>query len=319
MRGRTGAARYDRRSVPPPPYAVLTSARSTLRFFLGDCLQVMPALPPASMDVIVTSPPYNLGIPYRSYADRLPRERYLHWTGDWVAAAARWLGSDGSMFLNVGAKPTDPWTAIDIALAARPHLHLQNTLHWIKSIAIDREAAGAAAGLQRDLAVGHYKPINSRRFVNDCHEFVFHFSRSGRVELDRLALGVAYQDQSNVTRWRAAGGGTRCRGNTWFMPYDTIQSRDKDRPHPATFPVQLPEYCLRLHGLRRVRQVADPFAGLGSTAVCCAQLGLDFVGIELDEGYLKEAIERTRAALSGSGSTRGGARRRRLGDRPGTA
>ena len=307
------------RSVTPPPYAVLTSPRSTLRFFLGDCLQVMPALPPASIDVVVTSPPYNLGIPYRSYADRLPRDRYLHWTGEWVEAAARWLGPDGSMFLNVGAKPTDPWTAIDIALAARPHLHLQNTLHWIKSIAIDRDAVGAAAGLQRDLALGHYKPINSRRFVNDCHEFVFHFSRSGQVELDRLALGVAYQDQSNVTRWRAAGGGTRCRGNTWFMPYDTIQSRDKERPHPATFPVQLPEYCLRLHGLGRVRQVADPFVGLGSTAVCCAQLGLDFVGIELDEGYLNEAIERARAALDGSGSTRGGARRRGLGDRHGRA
>jgi site-specific DNA-methyltransferase (adenine-specific) len=307
--------------VTPRPYAVLASTRATLRFFLGDCLQIMAALPAESIDVIVTSPPYNLGIAYRSYADRLPRDRYLHWTGEWVAAAARWLRPDGSLFLNVGAKPTDPWTAIDIALAARPHLHLQNTLHWIKSIAIDRGAAGAAAGIDRDLALGHYKPINSRRFVNDCHEFVFQFSRSGRVELDRLALGVPYQDPSNVKRWQAAGGGTRCRGNTWFMPYDTIQSRDKDRPHPATFPVQLPEHCLRLHGLRRVRAVADPFLGLGSTAVSCAALGLDFVGIELDEAYLKESIDRARAALDGSTRSRRGtsaARRASPRRRPGS-
>jgi site-specific DNA-methyltransferase (adenine-specific) len=260
----------------------------------------MPAFPAASLDVVVTSPPYNLGIRYRSYADRLPRQRYLDWTGAWVAATARWLRPEGSLFLNVGAKPTDPWTAIDIAQAARPHLHLQNTLHWIKSIAIDRDSAGAGAGLERDIAVGHYKPINSRRFVNDCHEFIFQFSPSGRVELDRLALGVPYQDPSNVARWQAAGGGTRCRGNTWFMPYDTIQSRDKDRPHPATFPPRLPEYCLRLHGLDRISTVADPFLGLGSTAVACATLGVDFVGIELDRGYLDEAIERTRAALNGS-------------------
>ena len=262
----------------------------------------MPAFPAASLDVVVTSPPYNLGIRYRSYADRLPRQRYLDWTGAWVAATARWLRRDGSLFLNVGAKPTDPWTAIDIAQAARPHLHLQNTLHWIKSIAIDRDSAGAGAGLERDLAVGHYKPINSRRFVNDCHEFIFQFSPSGRVELDRLALGVPYQDPSNVARWQAAGGGTRCRGNTWFMPYDTIQSRDKDRPHPATFPPRLPEYCLRLHGLDRIKTVADPFLGLGSTAVACATLGVDFVGIELDQGYLDEAIERTRLALNGGHS-----------------
>ena len=303
----------------PRPHTTLKSGRTTLRFYLGDALGILDRLPPGSVDAIVTSPPYNLGIRYRSYDDTIPRSEYLEWTGQWAQRAAGALAVDGSLFLNVGAKPTDPWTALDVAQAVRPHLQLQNTIHWIKSIAIEKALAGSRAKLDEDLAVGHYKPINSRRFVNDCHEFVFHFSRSGQVELDRLALGVAYQDQSNVTRWRAAGGGTRCRGNTWFMPYDTIQSRDKERPHPATFPVRLPEYCLRLHGLGRVRQVADPFAGLGSTAVCCAQLGLDFVGIELDEGYLNEAIERARAALDGSGSTRGGARRRGLGDRHGRA
>ena len=75
------------------------------------------------------------------------------------------------------------------------------------------------------------------------------------------------------------------------------QSRDKDRPHPATFPPKLPEMCLRLHGLERARLVADPFLGLGSTAVACAELGVSFIGIEMDEGYLQQAIERTRDAL----------------------
>jgi site-specific DNA-methyltransferase (adenine-specific) len=50
--------------------------------------------------------------------------------------------------------------------------------------------------------------------------------------------------------------------------------------------------CLRLHGVDRIRTVADPFLGLGSTAVACAQLGLNFVGVEMDEGYLKEAVAR---------------------------
>jgi site-specific DNA-methyltransferase (adenine-specific) len=294
--------------VPQRPYDVLTAHRATLSFYLGDCLEVMSGFPAGSLDAVVTSPPYNLGIRYRSYQDRLPREQYLEWTGAWVAAAARWLAPEGSLFLNVGAKPTDPWTAIDIALAARPHLTLQNTLHWVKSIAIDQDAAGAGAGLERDLALGHYKPINSRRFVNDCHEFIFHFTHGGRVEVDRLALGVPYQDVSNVTRWQGAGGGTRCRGNAWFMPYDTIQRREKDRPHPATFPPRLPEYCLRLHGLTRLRRVADPFLGLGSSAVACAGLGIDFVGIEIDEDYLKDAITRTKAVIEGRRQT---SRRRR--------
>ena len=282
----------------PKPHTILESRRGTLRFYLGDCVEILAALEPASISVVATSPPYNLGVRYRSYRDSLPRQHYLEWTARWVEAVRRVLPPDGSLFLNVGAKPTDPWTAMEVAQAARPYLQLQNTIHWIKSIAIDRDAAGASAHLDRDLAVGHYKPINSGRFVNDCHEFIFHFTPQGQTPLDRRAIGVEYQDASNIARWQSGGSNRRCRGNTWFIPYDTIQSRDKDRPHPATFPPRLPEYCFKLHGLSRITTAMDPFLGLGSTAVAAAGLGLDFVGIEMDEHYLGEAIERTRKVLA---------------------
>ena len=281
----------------PKAHTTITASGATFRFYLGDSLDILGRLTPGAVSAIVTSPPYNLGIRYRTYDDTLPRDRYLAWTGEWIGQAARVLAPDGSLFLNVGAKPTDPWTALDVAQAARPHLQLQNTIHWIKSIAIEKALAGTRSGLQDDLAVGHYKPINSQRFLHDCHEFIFHFSPLGRTPLDRQAVGVKYQDQSNVGRWQTAASGVRCRGNTWFIPYQTIQSREKDRPHPATYPPKLPEMCLRLHGLQRLHLVADPFLGLGSTAVACAQLGVSFLGIEMDEDYLKDAIARTRAAL----------------------
>ena len=277
----------------PRAHTTIVTGGSTLRFYLGDCLDVLRSFTPGGVSAIVTSPPYNLGIRYRSYADTLPRAAYLEWTAEWIAAAKRALEHDGSLFLNVGAKPTDPWTAMDVAQEARKHLELQNTIHWIKSIAIDRDAAGGT-----DLAVGHYKPINSARFVNDCHEFIFHFTPEGRTRLERTAIGVPYQDQSNVTRWRAAASNVRCRGNAWFIPYDTIQSRDADRPHPATFPPRLADYCFRLHGTGRIRLALDPFLGLGSTAIAAAGLGLDFIGIEIDSHYLKEAIARTHSAIA---------------------
>jgi site-specific DNA-methyltransferase (adenine-specific) len=290
----------------PDPVATVDRSGATLRFFQGDSLELLGRLEPASVGVIVTSPPYNLGIRYRSYDDGMPRKEYLAWTSQWIRAAARVLTPDGSLFLNVGAKPTDPWTALDVAQAAREHLTLQNTIHWIKSIVIDRDAARGNARLPRDLAVGHYKPINSERFLNDCHEFVFHFTPAGRTPLSRRAIGVPYQDSSNIARWRAASNGLRCRGNTWFIPYDTIQSRDKERPHPATFPPRLPEQCLRLHGLDRIALVVDPFMGLGSTAVACAQLGLNFVGMELDGDYLSEAIARVDRPTRGEKNDAGG-------------
>ena len=284
----------------PEPHTILKGRRGTLRFFLGDCVELLPRFPEAAISAVVTSPPYNLGVQYRTYRDSLPREHYLEWTREWIAAVRRGLAPDGSLFLNVGAKPTDPWTAMDVAQTAREVLQLQNTIHWIKSIAIDKDAAGAAADLDRDLAVGHYKPINSDRFVNDCHEFIFHFTAEGRTPLDRRAIGVPYQDASNIARWQTGGNNRRCRGNTWFIPYDTIQSRDKERPHPATFPARVPEFCFKLHGLSRLKLALDPFLGLGSSAVAAAQLDLDFVGIEMDEHYLAEAIERTRKVLPSS-------------------
>jgi site-specific DNA-methyltransferase (adenine-specific) len=282
---------------PPRPRVELKLGRSTVQFFLGDCLTVLPTLEPQSIGCVVTSPPYNLGIKYRSYQDDLPRSDYLNWTDRWLRAASKVLADQASLFLNVGAKPTDPWIPLEVAQVARRYFKLQNTIHWVKSIAIDRESAGQAAGLDRDMAVGHYKPINSDRFVNDCHEFIFHFPPGGRTPLDRRAVGVPYQDRSNVKRWAGAGEGLRCRGNTWFIPYETIQSRDRDRPHPASFPPKVPEQCLRLHGLGRAGTVLDPFMGLGSTAIAAVRLGLDFVGIEMDEHYLREAVSRVKASI----------------------
>jgi site-specific DNA-methyltransferase (adenine-specific) len=282
----------------PRPAADFSVGSARIQLYLGDCLAILPGLPRQLVGVLVTSPPYNLGIKYRTYDDDLPRKDYLAWTDSWLRAAAKLLGEQGSLFLNVGAKPTDPWIPLEVAQVARQHFKLQNTIHWVKSIAIDREAAGRAAGLDQDVAVGHYKPINSDRFINDCHEFIFHFSPGGRTPLDRRAVGVPYQDRSNIKRWAAAGEGLRCRGNTWFIPYETIQSRDRDRPHPASFPPKVPEQCIRLHGVARAGTVLDPFLGLGSSAIAAARLGLDFIGIEMDEYYLKQAVERIKTAFA---------------------
>jgi len=264
---------------------------------LGDFLERSPELLAAgAVDVMVTSPPYNIGINYKSYADNLSRADYLEWTALWAAEAHRVLSDEGSLFLNVGVRPSEPWAAWDVASVFREHFHLQNVIHWIKSISIAKQDAGNYEGLTKDITVGHYKPINSKRFLNDAQEYIFHFTKSGNVPLDRLAVGVPYQDPSNIKRWSAANGGLHCRGNVWFIPYPTIKFRSTDRPHPATFPVRLPEMCIRLHGTDLIRKnkglVMDPFLGLGSSGVAAKRLGLDFVGFEVEPEYLEFAKRR---------------------------
>ncbi len=252
-----------------------------------DCIKGMSRLKSESVDLVVTSPPYNLGIRYGKYADREDRQSYLDWCGKWSAQIRRVLKSTGSFFLNAGAAPSNPMLPHEIVITLRDLFALQNTIHWIKSIAIeDREGELRSHG--------HFKPINSKRFLNDCHEYIFHFTKSGRVEIDRLAIGVPYQDKSNIARWsHTRGSDLRCRGNTWFIPYETIQNREKERPHPATFPVQLAEWCIKLHGISRAGTMLDPFLGIGNSAVAAQQCGVKkFIGFEIDENYLSQARKR---------------------------
>ena len=255
-----------------------------------DCIQGMSQLADESIDLVVTSPPYNLGVGYRKYSDRQDRQSYLTWCEKWAAQIRRVLKPIGSFFLNIGSAPSNPMLPHEIAIELRDLFVLQNTIHWVKSITIgDREG-----DLQ---SYGHFKPISSRRFLNDCHEYIFHFTKTGCVEIDRLALGVPYQDKSNIMRWRhTRGSDLRCRGNTWFIPYETIQSRAKERPHPATFPVQLAEWCVKLHGpagAGRVQTMLDPFLGIGNSAVAAQRCGVKkFIGFEIDETYLAEAKRR---------------------------
>jgi site-specific DNA-methyltransferase (adenine-specific) len=255
-------------------------------------------------DVVVTSPPYNLGVAYRSYADSRPRAEYLAWVGTLRDAVAGALSTKGSFFLNVGGPPSDPWLPWDVAREVGRTFVLQNVIHWVKSIAIDRSSAGKGAALDRDLALGHYKPLVSERFLHGAHEYIFHFSRAGDVPLDRLAIGIPYQDKSNIQRWGRSARDRRCRGNTWFLPYSTIRIRSRDRPHPATFPPELPEWCLRLHGLDRVKLAVDPFVGIGASAVAAARCDVDFVGFDLDAEYLRVAATRVRAETARPASKR---------------
>ncbi|MGI0029289.1 MAG: DNA-methyltransferase [Nitrososphaera sp.] len=272
------------------PYGVVRRGSSTATFYLKDCISGLKEnVREKSADVIVTSPPYNIGINYGSYRDALPREQYLSWMEEVGSAVKRALADDGSFFLNIGNKPKDQWIAWDVANVLRKGFVLQNVIHWVKSIAISKADAGNYPNIAGDIAVGHFKPIVSDRFLNDCHEYIFHFTKKGDARLDKLAVGIPYQDKTNIGRWKAAKEDRRDRGNTWFIPYETIQNKS-ERPHPATFPAKLPEMCIKLRGDARL--VVDPFTGIGSTAAAALRLGVDFIGFEIDREYLDAAISK---------------------------
>ncbi len=269
-----------------------------------DCIQGMQdGLDPGTVDVVVTSPPYNLGTTYSGYDDTIPRENYLDWMEEWAAQVHRVLSNEGSVFLNIGAKPSDPTVPFQVLSRVQKYFRLQNVIHWIKSISILKEDVGDYPNITGNIGIGHFKPINSPRYLNDCHEYIFHLTKSGSVQLDRLAIGVEYQDKSNVTRWKSAGSDRRCRGNTWFVPYKTIRDRQKQRPHPATFPVKIPRMCIQLHGVERTRTVLDPFLGIGVSALAAIELGVGFCGFEIVDEYFDESRRLIKEATPPSQAT----------------
>ena len=261
-----------------------------IQIYNGECIKGMRThIDAESIDVVVTSPPYNLGTRYKAYDDTIPRTDYLDWIETWATEVNRVLSDDGSLFLNIGAKPSDPGVPFEVLCRMQKHFKLQNVIHWIKSIAIQKEDVGNYPHITGNIGVGHFKPINSPRFINDCHEYIFHLTKHQNVKLDRLSIGVEYQDKSNIHRWKSAGKDRRCRGNTWFVPYKTIKSRAHQRPHPATFPIKIPKMCIQLHGTENVHMVLDPFLGIGNTALACLELGIPCTGFELDPDYYAEA------------------------------
>src|SRR5262249_56291943 len=102
----------------------------------GDCILGMSQLQSETIDLVVTSPPYNLGIRYRKYFDCDDRQSYLKWCTAWATQIRRVLKSSGSFFLNIGAAPSNPMLPHEIAMTLRDLFLLQNTIHLFKSIPI---------------------------------------------------------------------------------------------------------------------------------------------------------------------------------------
>lgn len=269
----------------------------SITLFHGDCISgIENNILEKSIDVVVTSPPYNIGIKYNRYMDSLPRSDYLKFLAKVGGAIKKILSDEGSFFINIGSKPSDPGLALEAANVLRQHFTLQNVITWVKSIAIPKSDVGKYPGIVSDIAVGHFKPIISNRYLNDCSEFIFHFTKTGNVRLDKLAIGVPYQDKTNIGRWKTSRN-RRDRGNTWFIPYETIWDK-KQRPHPSTFPRKLPEMCIKLHGANKCKMVLDPFMGIGSTALASITLGISCIGFDIDKSYLQICKERILSSLS---------------------
>ncbi|MCO6454374.1 MAG: ParB N-terminal domain-containing protein [Pirellulaceae bacterium] len=260
--------------------APATQKIGNVEVWCGDSLRLMrERLASQSVDVAITSVPYNVGKDYGSYDDNRPEAEYLAWLAECFETIHGVLKDDGSFFLNIDSPNSNPWRALKIAEIAGRFFSLQNRIIWVKTITVD------------GLSHGQFSPNGSNRYLDHTWEFVFHFTKTGNREIDRLAIGVPYADKGNLRR-NGATSDLRCGGDVWFIPHPTITNRSDRGFHPCPFPVELAERCIKLHGISESLVVLDPFNGSGSSTEAMARLGVDGIGIDIDPAYCEFAVER---------------------------
>ena len=217
------------------------------------------------VDVCVTSPPYKDS---DGYTEELMTNVFTR--------VYRLLRDDGLFFLNFGHLVEDKFRPFRVCqLAMDRGFHLVETITWVKN---------------------HYSPIQGHKRLNNLTEFVFLMAKNPKYvrPLDRLSIGVPYADKSNVKRF-AGGVDLKCAGNVWYIPYDTIQSKD-EKHHNDRFPLDLPMRCLKLSGVtqlpierRPAILVFDPFSGSGTTCRAAKTLNCDFIGIEKNIKHVEKS------------------------------
>jgi len=219
-----------------------------------------------SVDVIVTSPPYNRGKVYsgesrETYNDRMTESDYLELLGRVFAECFRVLRDDGLFFLNVGDAAKDQGKSERVVSEAmRAGFIRVQTIAWIKSI----------------LGKGHYTPSGKNRRLNNCWENIFMLARTRAYRLDPKAIGIPYADKSNIGRY----GDTDLRdaGNVWLVTYTKTTGHTVKKGHDAPFPIELPYRCIKL--VPDARVVLDPFGGIMSTLAAARALGLEGIGYD---------------------------------------
>ena len=216
----------------------------------------------SSVQVCVTSPPYfrkkNYETQYGSYSE------YRNYLNEVWNEVYRVLSDQGLFFVNIGNSFDNQFKSFEIAhdIASRGFNFVQ-TVIWVK---------------------GHHSPVQGKKHLNHLYEYIFIFSKTSNYELERLAIGIPYKDKSNIGRWKIAKQDLRCRGDVWFINYETVQ-RHSEKMHDAIFPKELPELCIKLGSKDRDDLVLDPFLGSGTTILAADSVGRHSIGYEVNRSF----------------------------------
>lgn len=220
-----------------------------------------------SIDLIITSPPYNVDIRYKSYDDRIPYEIYLEFTQKWLEKAYKLLKDDGRFCLNIPLdknKGGQQSVYADIvSIAKKIGFGYHSTVVWNEQ------------NISRRTAWGSWLSATAPYVIAPVEMVVILYKKRWKKLSGSRKSDITKKDFIKLTN------------GVW-----TFMGESKKRVgHPAPFPVELPRRCIKLFTFVG-DTVLDPFLGSGSTLIACIFTERKGIGLEIDRNYCEIAKQR---------------------------
>ena len=220
-----------------------------------------------SIDLIVTSPPYNLEIDYKSCDDSQPYEDYLKFTKQWLKRCYKWLKSDGRLCLNIpldknkgGHQSVGPDI---IEIAKKIGYKYNSTIIWNEG------------NISKSSAWGSWLSASAPYVIAPVELIVLFYKTTWKKKSGSRKSDITREEFVNWTN------------GVWCFSGE----KKSKIGHPAPFPVELPKRCIKLFSFVG-DTVLDPFMGSGSTVIAAKQNNRQGIGIDFEIDYCKLAMDR---------------------------
>jgi site-specific DNA-methyltransferase (adenine-specific) len=244
--------------------------RNSIWIYNADILKTN-SIPANSIDMVVTSPPYNVDIKYNSHDDTMSYRDYLSFTREWLDKCYGLIRGDGRFCLNIPLdknKGGQQSICADITSIAKDvGFKYHSTIIWNEQNISRRTAWGSWLSASAPYVIA---PVE--------------------------VIVILYKDQWRKTSGSGKSDITKEEFLEWTNGVWSFMGESKKRVgHPAPFPTELPRRCIKLFSFQG-DTVLDPFLGSGSTLLACLQTGRKGIGVEIDRKYCELAIKRLETA-----------------------
>jgi len=258
---------------PARPSEIIVGSRTIANRICQADSRKLDMIEDGVVDLVICSPPYNVGKNYKNHDDALPLDDYLALLRAVWTECKRVMRPGARICVNVAGVDRQPYLPLQSYIAQQLielGFLMRGEIIWDK-----------AASVGVSTAWGSWQsPSNPT--LRDVHEYIMVFCKEQfRLEQTKGESDLTSEEFTALTR------------SIWQFGTESASKVG----HPAPFPVELPRRLIKLYSYKGAL-VLDPFCGSGSTCVAAAQLGRLWIGVDTDPSY----VELARRRVSGEGT-----------------